>query len=216
MLQMVMRPAMPSVAHRRRGIFDDVARAPAVPILPMMASTTSFAVTPKKLAVDGDAHVAGRVCDRASGREHMLDFRSADTEGEGSERAVGRRMAVTADDGVAGQREALFRADDVDDALADVVHIEQRYAEILAVLLQRFDLNAGLLVLDALGTVCCRDVVIGHGQGRLGAADGAVRVAQAFESLGAGDLMNEMAVDINESGAVLLDVHQMLIPYLIE
>jgi hypothetical protein len=49
----------------------------------------------------------------------MLDLRGADAEGQRAEGAVGRGVAVAADDGHAGQGEALLRADDVDDALAD-------------------------------------------------------------------------------------------------
>jgi hypothetical protein len=47
----------------------------------------------------------------------MLDLAGADAEGERAERAVRRRVAVAADQGRAGQREALLRPDDVDDAL---------------------------------------------------------------------------------------------------
>ena len=39
--------------------------------------------------------------------------------------------------------------------------------------------------------------------------------AQAFESLRAGHFMDEMAIDIEQAGAVVLPVDQMVIPYLV-
>src|SRR3546814_6279109 len=46
--------------------------------------------------------------------QHVLDFGGADTEGQGADAAVTCRVAVTANDRRTGQREALFRADDVE------------------------------------------------------------------------------------------------------
>jgi hypothetical protein len=42
--------------------------------------------------------------------------------------------------------------------------------------------------------------------------DAAAREAQAFEGLGARDLMHQVAVDINEAGAVLALVDHMVVP----
>jgi hypothetical protein len=67
-------------------------------------------------------------------RQHMLDLGGADAEGQRAERAMGRGVAVAADDGGAGQREALLGADDVDDALALVELVEIFDAEFLGVL----------------------------------------------------------------------------------
>ena len=63
----------------------------------------------------------------------MLDLGRADAECQCAERAVRRGMAVAADDGQPGQREALFGADDVDDALPRVVDTDQLDAELGAV-----------------------------------------------------------------------------------
>jgi len=65
---------------------------------------------------------------------------------ERAERAMRRGVAVTADDGGAGQRKTLLGADDVDDALALVELVVIFDAEFLGVLGQRLDL------LDALGS----------------------------------------------------------------
>src|SRR3546814_9443797 len=102
--------------------------------------------------------------------------------------------------------------DDMDDALARVVHAEDRHAERGAVLLQSLDLDAALFVLDALGTVGGRHVVVRHRQGRLGMAQLAAGEAEPFEGLGRGHLMDEMAVDVDEAGAVVLPVDHMAVP----
>ena len=70
----------------------------------------------------------------------MLDLGRADAVRQRAESAMRRGVAVAADDGHAGQRKALLRADDVDDALADVVLVVIFDAEILGVLGQRLDL----------------------------------------------------------------------------
>ena len=71
-----------------------------------------------QLAVDAHPHVLGLVLDQRLGGEHMLDLGGADAVRQRAEGAVGRGVAVAADDGRAGQGEALLRPDDVDDALA--------------------------------------------------------------------------------------------------
>ena len=71
----------------------------------------------------------------------MLDFRGADAKGERTESAMRRGVAVAADDGRAGQSEALLGSDDVNDALAPVELVEVFDAEVLGVLRQRFDLR---------------------------------------------------------------------------
>ena len=66
-----------------------------------------------------------------------------------AESAMRRGVAVAADDGHARQGKALLRADDVDDALADIVLGIIFDAEIRGVLGKRLDLDAAFLVLDA-------------------------------------------------------------------
>ena len=84
----------------------------------------------RQRAVDADPHVLGRALDQRLGRQHMLDLGGADAEGQRAEGAVRRGVAVAADDGHAGLGHALLGADDVDDALADIVHVEIGHAEI--------------------------------------------------------------------------------------
>ena len=123
---------------------------------------------------------------------------------------------ITAHDGGAGQGEALLGADDMHDALADVVHAEILDAEIGRVLLQGLDLNAALLVVDTLRAVGGGHIMVGDREGRFPMPDRAARRAESFESLRTGYLMDEVAVDIEEAGAVLLSINQMSVPDLVE
>ncbi len=140
----------------------------------------------------------------------MFHFRGADAEGQRAECAMGRGVRITADDGGAGQSEALFRADDMHHALAFVVHLEIGDAELGAVIFQRLHLNAAGFVFDALQAVFGGGhVVVGHGQGEFRVAHFAAGGAQALEGLRAGDFMHQVAVDIEQARAVVLLVHQM-------
>ena len=122
-----------------------------------------------QFAVDAHQHVLGLLLDQRLGGEHVLHLGGADAVGQRAEGAVGRGVAVAADDGGAGQGEALLGPDHVDDALALVALVVVVDAEVLGVLSQRFDLNLGLGVVDALGAVGGRHVVVDHGKGLLGA-----------------------------------------------
>ena len=125
MLQTVMRPSIDSARIASPAYSMTWPVPPAVPISPMMARMMSLAVTPGGSAPSTrDAHVLGLVLDQRLGGEHVLDLGGADAVGERAEGAVGRGVAVAADDGRARQGEALLRPDDVDDALALVELVE--------------------------------------------------------------------------------------------
>ena len=168
-----------------------------------------------QLAVDLDQHVLGLLLDQRLGGEHVLDLRRADAVGQRPEGAVGGGVAVTADDGGARQREALLRAHHVDDALALVELVEILDAEFGSVLGQRLDLDAAFLFGDALGAVGGRHVVVDHGQRLLRVADLAAGHAQALEGLGARHFVDEVAVDVEQAGAVLCFMCQVIIPDLV-
>ena len=178
---------------------------PAVPILPMIARIMSLAVTPSgRSPVDRDAHVLRALLDQRLGGQHVLDLGGADAEGERPEGAVGRGVAVAADDGHAGLGEALLGADDVDDALADVVACRSRsMPNSRAVLLQRLDLDAAILARrcpgerSVVGTLWSGTARVASGPAHLAAGQ-----AQALEGLRAGHLVHQMAVDVEEAGAV--------------
>src|SRR5436305_1864472 len=75
-----------------------------------------------------------------------------------------------------------------------------RNAKLLAVTLERLDLHPGELVPDPGGDAGAvgRDVVVDRGQGAIGSANLAPGQSQPLEGLGAGDLMHEVQIDVDE------------------
>ena len=118
----------------------------------------------RQFAVDRDAHILGLGLDQRLGREHMLDFRGADTMRQCAERAMRRGVAVAADDGGAGQREALLGSDDVDDALALIELVEIFDAKFAGVFGQGCNLRRRFRIRNAMRTVRCWHVMVDHGQ----------------------------------------------------
>ena len=94
----------------------------------------------------------------------MLDLAGADAERERAEGAVGRGVAIAADDRRARQGEALLRADDVDDALARVELVVIFNAEFARVLGELLDLQPALRISDALAAVGRLDIVVDDGE----------------------------------------------------
>ena len=96
-------------------------------------------------------------------------------------------MAVAADDGGAGQRKALFRADDMDDALFRVGIANIADAEGRGIGLQRFQLLRAFgvgnrdAVARPVAPCRCRQIMVGHRQASDRAAALCVRHAQSFE-----------------------------------
>ena len=166
----------------------------------------------RQFAVDHRAHVLRFLLDQRLRRQHVLDLGGADAVGERAEGAMRRGMAVAAHDRGAGQREALLGPDDVDDALALVELVEILDAEILGVLRQRRDLLGAFRIGIGLAAVGGRHVVIDHGQRLVRRVHLAAGGAQAFEGLRRGHLVHQMAVDIDQAGAVRLLVDQMVVP----
>src|SRR5262249_43393997 len=113
----------------------------------------------------------------------MLDLARADAMRKRPERAMRRGVAIAADDGRAGQSEALLRADDVHDALTLIELIIVFDAELGAIIRERLDLKRALRIVNAFSTVGGRHVMIDNGESLLRRADAAARHAQPFESL---------------------------------
>ena len=153
-------------------------------------------------ALNGDAHGFGAALGEGLGGEDVFDLAGADAEGEGAEAAMGGGVAIAADEGGAGEGEAEFGADDVDDALVGVVEVHEGDAEVAAVAVEGFELLGEEGVGDR-GVACGGgDGVVGDGDGGVGAADGAVGGAEGFEGLGGADFLDEVAVDVEEVDAV--------------
>jgi hypothetical protein len=169
----------------------------------------------RQAAVDRDGHRLRLVLHQGLGREDVLDLRRTDAEGDRTERAVRAGVAVTADDRHAGLRQAELWTDDVDDALVEVAERVQPDAELFGVPAQRLDLGAGDGVLDRLVPVERRDVVVLGGDGQVGAADGSPAQPQPLERLGAGDLVDEVQVDVEEVGFPRHRPYDVLVPDLL-
>ena len=153
----------------------------------------------RQFAVDANQHVGGFFLDQRLGRQHMLHFGGADAMRQRAEGAMGRGMAVAANDGRAGQGEALLGPDDMHDALAEIMFVVIFDAEFARVFGKLLDLGAAFRVHDRQRAVSGRDVVIHHGQGLVRRANLAAARAQPLEGLRAGDFVNEVAVDIKET-----------------
>ncbi len=150
------------------------------------------------LSVDNDVHGLGTRLNKTLRGQDVFDFAGADAEGQGTERAVRRGVAVAADDGLARLGNAQLRADDVHDALVFAVHVEQAYASFAAIFFEGVELQLGVLVEDGQGAVGGRNGMVHHGESEIGAADLAAFDAKSREGLRGSAFVNEVAVDIND------------------
>ena len=116
---------------------------------------------------------------------------------------------------VPGKRKTLLGADDVHDALAAVVLVVIGNAEFAGIFGHHPHLLDALRIRIGLGAVGGRDVVIDHRQRLLRRMNFAPGRAQTFERLRRGHLVHQMAVDIEQAGAVIGFVHQMVVPDLV-
>lgn len=83
----------------------------------------------------------------------MLDLGSADTKSQSSKGAMGRGVAVTTNDGSAGEGEALLRTDNMDNALSLVAQAKVCDSKVLDILLQGDTLGSRVVLLDKRGDV---------------------------------------------------------------
>ena len=215
-----MRPAMSSARIVSPVYSMTWPLPPAVVILPMIASTMSLAEQPKPSVPDTSICMffAGR-CSSVWVAMHVLDLRRADAEGQRAQRAMGRGVAVAAHERGARQRQAKLRPDDVHDALPHIEDRDIRHPELDDVLLQRLHLDAAVLFLD-VGRRCAQPTV-----GMLWSATAMVRSGRRSlrparrrpsNACGRRDLVQEMAVDVEDAGAVRERLHDVTVPDLVE
>src|SRR2546425_8845562 len=100
----------------------------------------------RQLSIDVDGKSAWPPLGQALGGQHQLDLRRADAESERAERAVRRRVRVTADDHHPRLGETELRADDVHDALTPAPDLVEGDSFTLAVLSQDLHLLTRQLV----------------------------------------------------------------------
>ena len=136
----------------------------------------------------------------------------ADPERERPERAVRRGVRVAADDRHPGLRDAQLGADHVHDPLMLGAQRVERDLELLAVALERLHLDARELVADARGDgrAVGGHVVVGGRQRPVGPAHLAPGEPEAVERLRAGDLVDEVQVDVDQAGRDLVGVPDLV------
>src|SRR5262249_11886941 len=144
--------------------------------------------------------------------ENVLDFAGADAKSERAESAVGRSVAIAADDGLAGLRDAQLRANDVHDALVLAVHVEKAHAGFAAVPFEGVELSDGVLIDDRQSAVGGGNGVIHYGEGEIGAADSAAIFAETGEGLGRGAFVDEVPVNIDNGGLAGFFVDDVVVP----
>ena len=113
----------------------------------------------------------------------MLDLRGADAKCQRPKCPVGRGMGISTHHGHAWQGRAFFRTDDMHNPLANIVHLEFRNTEGLAIRIKGFDLQSGNRIGNAPGSISGRYIVIWHGQVGPHPPGFPVGQTQAFECL---------------------------------
>ena len=136
----------------------------------------------------------------------MADFGGADAERQRAECAMGAGVAVPADDGFARLGQAHFRPDDMHDAAPRIAQAEQLDAMFLRVgdqpLHLLFRLRGGIGQLSIRTGFQRRRAVIERGLGQVRAAHGKAALFQHRKGLRAGDFMDQVQIDIQDSGRV--------------
>ena len=146
----------------------------------------------------------------------MFHLGCANAERQRTECPMRCCMRITADNGHAGLCEALFRANDMDNALANIFHRKIGNTKFGCIGGKRLNLNPRFLVRNAHRPVGCRYIVVSNSKCAIGGTNLAASIAQAFKSLWAGHFMDKVPVDIDQTGAVILAMHNMCIPYLVK
>ena len=135
-------------------------------------------------AIDGDAHARRLLLPDRLRHQHMRHFGGADAEGVGAERAVGRGVAVAADDQQARQGQALLGADDMHDALPGIVQAEQLDAVLRGILLDLAHHPRQLGIGDVAPRAARRHVMVGDAEGQAGLGDRDARAPPACRRRG--------------------------------
>ena len=182
---------------RRPGVLEHVTLAARDAQLPDRGQHEVLRRQPERqVALEAHLHRLRQHLLQGLRREHMLDLGGADPERERTECAVGRRMAVTADDRHPGLRDTDLGTDHVDDSLAPAAGREERHAERLAVRAKRVELRARERVGDR--AVERGDVVIHRRERQVGTAHWTPGQPQRLEGLRARHLVHEMQVDVEQ------------------
>ncbi|MNL15403.1 hypothetical protein D3C87_1363880 [compost metagenome] len=115
-------------------------------------------------------------------------------------------MAVTGGHHHAGQDKALFGCNDVFNPLTFVQHIEQLDAEVAAVLFEVRHLTGAAGIRHRGDANGCGGIdMVDHGQRRTRTPDFSSRFAQAAEGLRAGVFVGDLAIDVQQHMALVVE-----------
>ena len=153
-------------------------------------------------AVEPEAHRLRLPLDDRLRRQHVLDLGGADAPGQRSHPAVAGGVTVPAHQRASGQRDAELGPDHVDDALPRVVDVEMGDPELLAVAAPHPDerQTGGVGVVGAIRTG--GNDVVDHRERELRASHRDAAAPQPVEAPVARHLVHQVAVDVDEHGAV--------------
>src|SRR5260370_33607760 len=128
----------------------------------------------------------------------MLDLAGANSKRQSAERAVSRGMAVAADDGHARLSQAELGANDMNDALFGGAEVKKLQTELQAVVSHRLDLLRRVFIGNRAAAIGGRHVVVHGRESSRRVSDFAAGLAEPFEGLRRGDLVNQVEVYIDE------------------
>ena len=157
------------------------------------------------------AHVLRLALDQRLRGEHMLDLGRADPVRERAECAVRRGVAVATRDRHARLGQPQLRPDDVHDALVGVAPAVERDAELPAVVLEGAHLVRRHRVEDRQASGVRRGRMVRCGDRQIRPAQPASGQTQTLECLRARDLMDEVAIDVEQAGAVRRLFHHVIV-----
>ncbi len=162
-------------------------------------------------ALELHPHGFGPALDQRLRRQHMGQLARTDAEGQRAEPAMRAGMAVAAHDHATGQAEAEFRPDDMDDALAGLVDIEHLDAAGGGFDPQR---RQQLLPdLDRAGAAMRgRDRMVRGRESQFGVMNPEVAALEVEQAARAAEIVQQMAIDMEQIGVVADMGDDMLVP----
>ena len=169
-----------------------------------------------QLAIDSQFVGFGEILQKRLGRQDVFDFAGSDSEGQSAKGAVGCCMGITADDGHSRLGVPEFWTDDMDDSLVGIVEVIESDSELFAVVPQRIDLLSRDHIGDGQGSIGGWDIVVGGGDGPLGAAHLASGEPKTFKSLSAGHLVHQVQIDVKDGLFSSFVMDHVLVPDLLE
>ena len=167
-------------------------------------------------AFERDPHALGPLERHHLGGEDVRELGRAATEGERAEAADGAGVAVGHRVGRARQHHAELRRDHVRDALLGIVDVEKLDAVAAAALAHRLEKGRARRVGGVVAAGLGGDGVVLHREGEVRPAHRPMLLLQLLEGVRRVQLVQHVAVDIDELAAVGAARDQMGIPDLVE